>query len=159
MPTNAHTRQQTEHQQSTTIDDPIDRAAETSMTTAGLRSTEQEECYTPVREQQTRQRSDGPPESPLKEVPRHSARIDALMEAQAVPDYWDVNDPLASYHTVLLNMTCKQAETKHGQVATDSIRGELKHLLDKGFAEPLKPEHTTPSMMAASMTRVADVSE
>ena len=68
-----------------------------------------------------------------------------------MPDYWDINDPLASYHTVLLNLTCKQAEKKHGQVATDSITGELQQLLDKDFAEPLLPENTTPDMMRTAI--------
>ena len=151
MPTNAHTRQQTEHQPSTKIDDPIDRAAETSTSTAGLQSTEQEERRTPTKEKQVTQEPNGPRESPHSDAPRRSARIEAIMEAQAVPDYWDINDPLASYHTVLLNLTCKQAEKKHGQVATDSITGELQQLLDKDFAEPLRPENTTPEMMRTAI--------
>lgn len=138
----AHTRQLTGHQPYTTATDPIGRAAEKSMSTAGLESAEQEECCTPLKQHQPTQRPHEQPESPHKE---------ALMEAHAVPDYWDVNDPLASYHTVLLNMTCKQAGTKHGQVATDSIRGELKQLLDKDFAEPLMPEDTTQSMIKTAI--------
>jgi len=74
------------------------------------------------------------------------------MEAQAVPDYWNINDPLASYHTVLLNLTCKQAEKKHGQVATDSITEELRQLLDKDFAEPIRPENTTPEMLKTAIS-------
>ena len=152
MPTNAHIRQQTGHQQPSITTDPIESASETSAATAGLQGAEQEECHTTAKEQQTTHDTERPSASPHKEIPRRSARIEALMEVAAVPDYWDENDPLASYHHVLLNMTCRQAETKHGQVATDSIRGEIKQLLDKDFAQPLRPEDTTPAMIKAAIS-------
>ena len=152
MPTNAHTRQLVEHQPPITTDDQIDRAAEASMSAAGLKSAEQAEHGTPVKERQVTQEPDGPREPPHSDTPRRSARIEAIMEAQAAPDYWDINDPMASYHTVLLNLTCKQAEKKHGQVATDSITGELRQLLDKNFAEPIRPENTTPEMLKTAIS-------
>ena len=170
MPTNAQIRQLTghqphaittdlisahndkAHQPSTTTTDPISAAADKSMSIAGLESAEKEEHDTPLKQHRPTQLQHEQSESPHKEAPRRSARIQASTEASEVPDYWDINDPMASYHTVLLNMTCKQAEKEHGQVATDSIRGEIKQLLDKDFAEPIRPEKTSPDMIRTAIS-------
>jgi len=152
MPTNAQTRQLTGHQPSTITTDPISAAADKSMPTAGLESAEKEEYGTPLKQHQPTQLQHEQSESPKKDTPRRSARIQAITEASETPDYWDINDPLSSYHTVLLNLTCKQAERKHGQVATDSITGELRQLLDKNFAEPIRPENTTSEMLKTAIS-------
>lgn len=152
MPTNAQTRQLTGHQPSTITTDPISAAADKSMSTAGLESAEKEEYGTPLKQHQPTQLQHEQSQSPKKDTPRRSARIQAITEESETPDYWDINDPLSSYHTVLLNLTCKQAEKKHGQVATDSITGELRQLLDKNFAEPIRPENTTSEMLKTAIS-------
>ena len=152
MPTNTHTRQQTNHQQPSTMVDPIEKPAEISMSAAGLQGPEKGEAQSPEEEQQTNHDEEPPSPSPKKDVPRRSARLEALSEAAAKPDYWDENDPLASYHHVFLNMTCRQAETKHGQLATDSISGEIQLLLDKDFAQPIPPKDTTAAMLKTAIS-------
>ena len=48
-------------------------------------------------------------------------------------------------------MTCRQAESEHGNIATESIRGELQQLVDKGFAKPIAPGQLTPEIIKSAI--------
>jgi hypothetical protein len=92
---------------------------------------------------------------------RRSSRLQQAAEALEV--YWEEEpDEEATFQTWLTdgdqhytmmtdtsNMTCRQAETKLGDAATKSIRGELQQLVDKGFAKPIMPKDVTGTVRGA----------
>ena len=56
-------------------------------------------------------------------------------------------------------MTCRQAESTHGDIATQSIKRELRQLLQKGFADPIMPKDLTEEDVKAAITSKMFVKE
>ena len=65
--------------------------------------------------------------------------------------YWSEDMDVYALVTASTNMTCKQAELAHGNIATESIRGELQQLVDKRFATSIMPEQLTPEIIKSAI--------
>ena len=91
--------------------------------------------------------------TPAKSQPRRSQRVqdqESTKEALESLNYW--TEDMQVYALVTsFNMTCRQAESEHGSIATDSIEGELQQLVNKEFATPIPPGELTPEIIKGAI--------
>ena len=91
--------------------------------------------------------------TPAKSQPRRSQRVqdqESTREALDSLNYW--TEDMNVYTLVTSsNMTCRQAESEHGSIATESISGELQQLVEKKFATPIPPGELTPEIIKGAI--------
>ena len=91
--------------------------------------------------------------TPTKSQPRRSQRVrdqESTREALESLNYW--TEDMQVYALVTSsNMTCRQAESEHGSIATDSIEGELQQLVNKEFATPIPAADLTPETIKGAI--------
>lgn len=91
--------------------------------------------------------------TPTKSQPRRSQRVrdqESTREALESLNYWTEDMDVYALVTSS-NMTCRQAESEHGSIATDSIEGELQQLVNKEFATPIPAAELTPEIIKGAI--------
>ena len=93
-------------------------------------------------------------DTPVKPQPRRSQRVyKRESEKQALDSltYWTEDMDEYALLTSSTNMTCEEAESAHGDAATESIRSELQQLVDKEFAKPIPSDQLTPTIIKSAI--------